>query len=178
MNKIHERYIEKPVISDLKSKMVFIGGPRQVGKTTLALSFMPEPNTKSPAYFNWDDVSDRSKLLRVELPPNEKIIILDACNSGGFIGSEIEVDLTPQNSDGEPGGGGELIEVPFDGSGPTPVFGAPQRLFAYEDDEPLVTPDGRFVRIEDETPAEGEEVLDVNGIVLVENWIGRFLESR
>ena len=77
MNKIHDRYIKKPVISDLRSKMVFIGGPRQVGKTTLALSFLPEPNTKSPGYFSWDDVSDRSKLLRGELPPNEQIIILD-----------------------------------------------------------------------------------------------------
>jgi predicted AAA+ superfamily ATPase len=77
MNKIHERYIKMPVNSDLKSKMVFIGGPRQVGKTTLALSFLPEPNTKSPGYFNWDDVSDRSKLLQGELPPNEDIIILD-----------------------------------------------------------------------------------------------------
>ena len=77
MSKIHDRYIKKPVTSDLKSKMVFVGGPRQVGKTTLALGFLPEPNTKSPAYFNWDDVSDKSKLLRGELPPNEKIIILD-----------------------------------------------------------------------------------------------------
>ena len=77
MNKIHERYIKKPVISDLKSKMVFIGGPRQVGKTTLASSFLPEPNIKSPAYFNWDDIPDRSKLMRGELPPNEQIIILD-----------------------------------------------------------------------------------------------------
>jgi predicted AAA+ superfamily ATPase len=30
------RYIEHPVIEDLKHKMVFIGGPRQTGKTTLA----------------------------------------------------------------------------------------------------------------------------------------------
>ncbi|MGB6340073.1 MAG: ATP-binding protein [Candidatus Aminicenantaceae bacterium] len=77
MNKIHERYIQKPVKTDLKSKMVFIGGPRQVGKTTLALSFLSEPNAKSPAYFNWDDISDRPKLLRGEFPPGEKIIILD-----------------------------------------------------------------------------------------------------
>jgi predicted AAA+ superfamily ATPase len=77
MSEIHERYIKRPVISDLKSKMVFIGGPRQVGKTTLALSFLPQSNTNSPAYFNWDDVSDKSKLLRGELPPNEEIIILD-----------------------------------------------------------------------------------------------------
>ena len=77
MSEILERYIKKPAISDLKYKMVFIAGPRQVGKTTLALSFLPEPDTKSPAYFNWDDVSDKSKLLRGELPPNEDIIILD-----------------------------------------------------------------------------------------------------
>jgi predicted AAA+ superfamily ATPase len=77
MSKFHDRYIKKAVTSDLKSKMVFIGGPRQVGKTTLALSLLSEPNVKSPAYFNWDDVSDKSKMLRGELPPNEKIIILD-----------------------------------------------------------------------------------------------------
>jgi len=77
MSEIYDRYIKEPVSLDLKSRMVFIGGPRQVGKTTLALSFLPEPNTKYPAYFNWDDVSDRSKLLRGELPPQEKIIILD-----------------------------------------------------------------------------------------------------
>ncbi len=31
-------YIEHPVIEDLKRKMVFIGGPRQTGNTTLAKS--------------------------------------------------------------------------------------------------------------------------------------------
>jgi len=77
MSEFRDRYIKKPVISDLESKMVFIGGPRQVGKTTTALSLLAEPNTKSSAYFNWDDVSDKSKILRGELPPNEKIVILD-----------------------------------------------------------------------------------------------------
>ena len=62
---------------DLKLKMVFIGGPRQVGKKTLALSYLSDSNTRSLAYLNWDDISDRSKLLQGELPPNEKIIILD-----------------------------------------------------------------------------------------------------
>ncbi len=33
---IKERYLIKPVIEDLSQKMVFIGGPRQVGKTTFA----------------------------------------------------------------------------------------------------------------------------------------------
>jgi serine/threonine-protein kinase len=81
-------------------------------------------------------------------------------------------------TDGEPNGGGHMIEVTFDGSGPTPVFGTPTRLFAYPGREPRVTPDGRFVRVEDKEPAEGEEVPDVNGIVFVENWIGRFAQSR
>jgi predicted AAA+ superfamily ATPase len=37
------RYLEAPVREDLPEKMVFVGGPRQVGKTTLALSFSGPP---------------------------------------------------------------------------------------------------------------------------------------
>ena len=46
---------------------------------------------------------DQIVTLLDDVPTERKIIILDACNSGGFIGSEIEVDLTPQDSDGEGG---------------------------------------------------------------------------
>jgi uncharacterized protein len=35
------RYLKASVASDLAEKMVFIGGPRQVGKTTFALSMLP-----------------------------------------------------------------------------------------------------------------------------------------
>jgi serine/threonine-protein kinase len=80
-------------------------------------------------------------------------------------------------AEGEMNADGDLIEVAFDGSGPTPVFGAPNRLFSYSEREPGVTPDGRFIWIEDEQPADGEEALDVNGIVLVENWLSRFVQS-
>lgn len=31
-----ERYLEQYILKDVKDKMVFISGPRQVGKTTLA----------------------------------------------------------------------------------------------------------------------------------------------
>ena len=31
-----KRYLEKYILDDLRDKMVFISGPRQVGKTTLA----------------------------------------------------------------------------------------------------------------------------------------------
>ncbi len=37
------------------------------------------------------------------LPTEKRVLILDACNSGGFIGSENEVDLVPQNSSEETG---------------------------------------------------------------------------
>lgn len=77
MKKIYKRYIENSVDEDLKSKMVFVGGPRQVGKTTFALTFLSEPSEKHPAYLNWDDILIRSALLRGELPPNESIIVLD-----------------------------------------------------------------------------------------------------
>ncbi len=43
------------------SQMAFVSGPRQVGKTTLALSIQSEKNT---AYLNWDDVGDRELILR------------------------------------------------------------------------------------------------------------------
>ena len=77
MQKIFQRYLKKSVGDDLKSKMVFIGGPRQVGKTTFALTFLPEPNEKHPAYLNWDDLVDRESLLKGELPPNEQCVVLD-----------------------------------------------------------------------------------------------------
>ncbi|MBW2661643.1 MAG: ATP-binding protein [Deltaproteobacteria bacterium] len=77
MNKIYKRYIKIPVEHDLKSKMVFVGGPRQVGKTTFALTFLPKPSEKHPAYLNWDNAIARSALLKGELPSGENCIVLD-----------------------------------------------------------------------------------------------------
>lgn len=45
--------------------MVFVAGPRQVGKTTLARSL---PNAKA-GYLNWDVAEHRERILRRELPP-------------------------------------------------------------------------------------------------------------
>jgi len=77
MKNIINRYIKKSVTHDLKSRMVFVGGPRQVGKTTFALTFLPGQNISHPGYLNWDDVSNRSSLLKGEFPSNQKMIILD-----------------------------------------------------------------------------------------------------
>ena len=35
---MEQRYVKDSIEADLADRMVFIGGPRQVGKTTLALS--------------------------------------------------------------------------------------------------------------------------------------------
>lgn len=77
MEEIIQRYIKNHVENDLKTRMVFVGGPRQVGKTTFALTFLPEAVETHPAYLNWDDISIRSALLKGELPPGEKCIVLD-----------------------------------------------------------------------------------------------------
>ncbi len=59
-----DRYLKQQVLSDLEKKMVFIGGPRQVGKTTLARSI----RGATKGYLNWDVTSDRSRILSQELP--------------------------------------------------------------------------------------------------------------
>lgn len=71
------RYLEKELLSDLAEKMVFLGGPRQVGKTTTALQFLSPSNKKNPAYLNWDILAHRSKIKNALLPANEELIILD-----------------------------------------------------------------------------------------------------
>ena len=45
--------------------MVFVAGPRQVGKTTLARRLLG----RKPGYLNWDVAPDREAILRGELPP-------------------------------------------------------------------------------------------------------------
>ncbi|NOZ53727.1 MAG: ATP-binding protein [Gammaproteobacteria bacterium] len=60
------RYLSQQIEADLARKMLFIAGPRQVGKTTLGLS---QPNADS-GYLNWDIPEHREKILRNELPPS------------------------------------------------------------------------------------------------------------
>lgn len=72
-----DRYQTAAVSADLEEKMVFLGGPRQVGKTTLALSLLEGGSETHPAYLNWDDVSSKKALLQGALPAGEELIILD-----------------------------------------------------------------------------------------------------
>lgn len=48
---------------DEEGKMAFVAGPRQVGKTTLVRSLLPE-EAANAGYFNWDVESHRRAILR------------------------------------------------------------------------------------------------------------------
>ena len=63
--------------------MIFLVGPRQVGKTTLAKSFLTPP-LPGITYFNWDNTDDRKRLSTQVIPgklrldaPNQAVIVFD-----------------------------------------------------------------------------------------------------
>jgi predicted AAA+ superfamily ATPase len=69
------RKIYKKIISDLKKKMVFIVGPRQVGKTWLAKEVMKE--YKNPIYLNFDNSDHRKIIKEQSWLPDVDLIIFD-----------------------------------------------------------------------------------------------------
>lgn len=64
------RYLTGQIRKDLGKKMVFVGGPRQVGKTTLALEVLGGTD----GYLNWDVAEHREKILMRELPPAHLLV--------------------------------------------------------------------------------------------------------
>ncbi len=70
------RYLTDNIINDLKNKMVFVGGARQVGKTTLAKDIIAE-QFNSNFYYNWDFSPDRRKIISNELPGEPSLLIFD-----------------------------------------------------------------------------------------------------
>jgi predicted AAA+ superfamily ATPase len=73
------RYLRPAVDDALASrKMAFVGGPRQVGKTTMALGLLGKrADERHPAYLNWDDPRTRPRLRRGELPADQPLLVLD-----------------------------------------------------------------------------------------------------
>jgi len=70
-----ERYLNSPVKQDLQKKMVFIGGPRQVGKTVFSCHLFS--NKYQSRYFNWDDDEDRERILNRQWPRQKGLIVFD-----------------------------------------------------------------------------------------------------
>lgn len=66
------RYITEQVQHDMARKMVFIPGPRQVGKTTLARNLAKSPQN----HLNRDVAEHRERILKGEMPAT-RLWILD-----------------------------------------------------------------------------------------------------
>ncbi len=77
MYKMLIRYLEPHIKDDLKTKMVFLGGPRQVGKTTLAQCLVKNYKDGHPAYLNWDSDEHKKMIRDRQWPKSEPLIVLD-----------------------------------------------------------------------------------------------------
>jgi len=67
-----KRYLEEFILEDIKSKIIFITGPRLVGKTTLSKVL-----TDRYDYFNYDNAEDRLDMLDMSWDRTKKLIIFD-----------------------------------------------------------------------------------------------------
>jgi len=68
-----ERALKKYILKDLAKKMVFLVGPRQVGKTWLSKQIMQK--FKTPRYLNYDDLDDK-KIIQEKLWPRESDLVV------------------------------------------------------------------------------------------------------
>jgi len=73
---VKNRYLTKFIFEDLLEKMVFIGGARQVGKTTLSTHLVAR-YFESYEYFNWDNRHDRKKIIDSDWSGSAELLILD-----------------------------------------------------------------------------------------------------
>jgi len=71
-----ERYQKRAILRDLNKKMVFLAGPRQAGKTTLAKNIAQEFKD-SFVYLNYDRLEDRKIIVKEAWLPSTELIILD-----------------------------------------------------------------------------------------------------
>ena len=72
-----ERYLEKIILEDLKDRMIFISGPRQIGKTTIAKQIGDKFFKDKYTYLNWDSKEDRTAILNGVSPAGQNLVIFD-----------------------------------------------------------------------------------------------------
>ncbi|MCP5467772.1 MAG: ATP-binding protein [Deltaproteobacteria bacterium] len=70
-----DRIQSKSILEDLEEKMVFLTGPRQVGKTTLAKSFSHP--WSHLVYLNFDSFRDRRVIMKEEWDRKAPLVIFD-----------------------------------------------------------------------------------------------------
>lgn len=70
---IKPRYIMQSIKEDIQEKMVFIGGARQVGKTTLARQIVKN----KASYLNWDNTEHRESIITNQLPLHLNELVFD-----------------------------------------------------------------------------------------------------
>ncbi len=70
--RIMQRVPTESIIKDLKKKMVFLAGPRQVGKTTLAKQLLPDAR----GYLNWD-IPEHRRLILARSYPDCPMLVFD-----------------------------------------------------------------------------------------------------
>ncbi len=69
-----KRYVDDYVKRDLTKKMVFVTGPRQVGKTTLSQMLL---KASQGQYLNYDVADDRAVIARAAWSAQAKLLVLD-----------------------------------------------------------------------------------------------------
>jgi uncharacterized protein len=73
-----KRYLDDRVRLDLKKKMVFLTGPRQVGKTTLSRLLIDGAGQGNHGqYLNYDTLEDRQLIERRQWNPRTPLLVLD-----------------------------------------------------------------------------------------------------
>lgn len=73
-----QRLYSSLITQDLANKMVFVGGPRQVGKTTLC-NMIAESSygSKGSQYLNWDNDDDRKIIMDTSWRKDISLVIFD-----------------------------------------------------------------------------------------------------
>jgi hypothetical protein len=68
-----DRYLKTSVGEWLDQRMVFIGGPRQVGKTFLARQYI----SSAEDCFSWEHLADREQIRSHRFPSGSRTLVLD-----------------------------------------------------------------------------------------------------